>query len=623
MKGKKTGSFSAVCCLISVAMVLLWVVCMACATWFQAVSYYQMLRTTQPKDREEQIYRNISGITAQYEDNRKDPEGKGFWASKMATAYMILFSNYSDYFILGDAHMHSDTGLLITDSKGETVVNSRDILVCDYVTEQTWNKGNGSPDGNAWIDLEKDPALKAALVPLRNKDGFLSFDYLRITGHFAGDELIPMRVEHGEYVGSGFQGVKEFVTVYEAETWSENETITVYAGHNEISLFDENSSVRYNGKQYQNSVELLKAVGKGKDQESIVELIEFKSMTMRVPNENGETETYTVLLAIAHYPLRAAAEKLTPVYIWTFALVMAMMMAVVFVIYSNLCQPLSKLEDGFFGMVRERRSWAEPERLAQRMEGMEGTVKERNDQLRKKENEISRLQQSVAFAQKAEENRRQMVSALAHELKTPLAIISGYTEGLQENIAEEKREQYLKTILSETGKMDALVMQMLELSRLEAGRVTLARDAFDLTVMIRDVFQKLEREAGQRGLQVELPENDGMIVYADEGRIEQVVRNLASNAVRYSREGGHVRVRTAFMPGYVEMRIYNDAEPFSREELEKVWEVFYRRDGARHGKGTGLGLAITKNIVQLHGGSCGVANAAKGVEFWIRIPQKY
>ena len=242
------------------------------------------------------------------------------------------------------------------------------------------------------------------------------------------------------------------------------------------------------------------------------------------------------------------------------------------------------------------------------------------EQMKKSKNEVARLETALAYANEAELNRRQMVSAIAHELKTPLAVVHSYAEGLQDKIAEEKREQYLQTILTETERMDAMVMEMLDLSRLEAGKVKLARDRFNLTETVREVFEKLRPMAEEKGLDITFLLDENCTVNADEGRITQAVMNLASNAVRYTPQGGKVTVGLTKQWRQAVLSVANDCAPFTQEELEKVWERFYRRDKSRDRKGTGLGLAITKQILQLHGGSCYVNNTDSGVEFGFRLP---
>ena len=163
--------------------------------------------------------------------------------------------------------------------------------------------------------------------------------------------------------------------------------------------------------------------------------------------------------------------------------------------------------------------------------------------------------------------------------------------------------------------MDAMVLEMLDLSRLEAGKVKLARDEFDLAELTRSVWEKLSRTAEAKNLQVTLKLPERCLITADEGRIGQVVENFLSNAVKYTPAGGSIsididagRQRTGFF-------VENDSPPLSEEALSKVWDTFYRADEARSGGGTGLGLAIARSIVELHGGKCAVRNTRTGVLF--------
>ena len=296
------------------------------------------------------------------------------------------------------------------------------------------------------------------------------------------------------------------------------------------------------------------------------------------------------------------------------------------IIRKNLTRPLAVLDahmaGDFLPQLKRTPKWREPLAIEAHFQNWQKERKELLDQQKKLEDTVNRLRQALEYAGKAEENRRRMISALAHELKTPLAVIHSYTEGLQENIADDKRDQYLQTLLEESEQMDALVMEMLDLSRLESGRVVLARDRFCLTELAKEVFGRMEKLAKEKGLQVEYELNRSMEVCADEGRIRQAVRNLASNAVRYTRTGGRIFVKTAVRDGFCVLTVENDAQSFTEEELGLVWESFYRKDPSREGKGTGLGLAIVRNIMKLHGGGSFVRNTESGVEFSIRLPQK-
>ena len=218
-----------------------------------------------------------------------------------------------------------------------------------------------------------------------------------------------------------------------------------------------------------------------------------------------------------------------------------------------------------------------------------------------------------------------MTSNIAHELKTPLAVIHSYAEGLKEHIAEGKREKYLDVILAESEHLDNIVLELLDLSRLEAGRVKLARDDFSLSDLTYRVFERLDMAAQAKNLKIEYHFPDDCTVTADETRIRQVIENFAANAVKYTPANGNICVRIAVQRYSTVARrsatfsIENDSAPLSDEALDKVWDTFYRADESRSGMGTGLGLAIAKSIVELHGGSCSVRNTTTGVVFQFTI----
>ena len=164
-----------------------------------------------------------------------------------------------------------------------------------------------------------------------------------------------------------------------------------------------------------------------------------------------------------------------------------------------------------------------------------------------------------------------------------------------------------------------MVLEMLDLSRLEAGKVKLSRDDFSLIALTRSIFEKLEMAAQAKDLQIDFNFPDDFTITADESRIAQVVENFATNAIKYAPTGGHISVTIQTDHSSTSFHIENDSEPLSSEALSKVWDTFYQTDEARSGGGTGLGLAIAKSIVDLHGGKCSVRNTKSGVEFGFTI----
>jgi signal transduction histidine kinase len=253
---------------------------------------------------------------------------------------------------------------------------------------------------------------------------------------------------------------------------------------------------------------------------------------------------------------------------------------------------------------------------------LENWCKDNRQALLEARAEITRLNTALDYARDAEEYRKQLISNITHELKTPLAVVHSYTEGLQSEIAPEKKERYLQVILDEAERMDGMVMQMLELSRLEAGRVKLKMEYFDLGAVIRDVAERFEPLMAEKELKLRLELGGQEQMNGDEGRIEQVITNFMSNAVKYSTPGGEILVKAVFGKLGLYFSITNNAKHLSEEGLQKVFDSFYREDAARTEKSTGLGLAIVKNIMNLHGFQCYVNNTMlndqPAVEFGFR-----
>jgi len=323
---------------------------------------------------------------------------------------------------------------------------------------------------------------------------------------------------------------------------------------------------------------------------------------------------FIMLTAIHGKPLSHAVNSLMLVYVFSFFLALYGALLLWRATRDNLTRPLEAVNAGIAdGWTRIRTPgdkalrWHEPFALYEHYE-------KTGDELRANKNELQRLNTALTFAKRAEENRRQMTSNIAHELKTPLAVIHSYAEGLKDRIAEDKREHYLDVILAESERMDAMVMEMLDLSRLEAGKVTLARDEFSLSALVRDLFGKFELIIGEKDLDLDFALQGDCMVYADEARIAQVVSNFAANAVKHAPAGSSILVRTYVQRGETGFSVENVSPPLTREEQGQVWEAFYRTDEARSDKGTGLGLTIAKSIVDLHGGKCTVRNTKTGVE---------
>ena len=239
--------------------------------------------------------------------------------------------------------------------------------------------------------------------------------------------------------------------------------------------------------------------------------------------------------------------------------------------------------------------------------------------LRGYQDEIQRQAQALNYAQNAESSRQEMVNAIAHELKTPIAVLSSYAEALQEDIEPEKQKKYLSVLRQETEKMDRMVLELLDLSRLEAGRYQLQRENFDLKELVEENLEPLEGAVQEKRLTIEIQAGE-VLINADRYRMGQIVENFMTNAIRHTPEGGKIVIRIG-MNGET-LSVENEGSRLSPDQLQKVWDTFWQGDASRNSRGSGLGLSICKSIMSLHGGSCKAENTASGVRFSVNLRQE-
>lgn len=209
-----------------------------------------------------------------------------------------------------------------------------------------------------------------------------------------------------------------------------------------------------------------------------------------------------------------------------------------------------------------------------------------------------------------EQQRRNMTNAIAHDLKTPLAVISGYAENLAENVHIEKREHYAAGIQENVRRCDRMIKEMLELSRMESGGVKLAIEEVSLGELTEEMRSRYGEVFSAKEITLMVDGTAG--IRADKELMERVLDNLVSNAAAHTAVGGTVQVRIT------EKRwsITNTGSPIPDEELSRIWQAYYKLDQSRTGSGSGLGLSIVRSILELHGFQYGAENTEAGVYFW-------
>lgn len=234
------------------------------------------------------------------------------------------------------------------------------------------------------------------------------------------------------------------------------------------------------------------------------------------------------------------------------------------------------------------------------------------------------LEEEIRKEREIEKLRKDFIASVSHELKTPIGIISGYAEGIKDGIVDsENLDFYLDVIIDESNKMNKLVLEMLNLSKLEAKKVQLTLSEFSLSTLTEDIISKHKHKFDENNLKVNLdliPDSEAKVL-ADSFKIEQVISNFVTNAIKYTPSGENVNVKVSDLEDKVLFSIENTGVSIEEKHLSKIWSQFYRIDSSRNrdSGSYGLGLSIAKNLLELHNSQYGVVHTDKGIEFYFYL----
>ena len=522
---------------------------------------------------------------------------------------------YSNSQRIPESFAFYDTGMYF-DNPG---ISADSHVYIEYITEETWARGIEEPDG------------EVVLKDFEYAWSYSGMDAYKFQGYYdANGFFIPVYLAYYEQFNDHLflqniptrdqQGMITWRLFFDNTADYDRELVTLYSKRINSKTFFRNADlgpVEANGKTYA-SVQEMAEIGDFGDfgfyrhynlQETIM------AQSFYFSNEQGESVKQTTVLRC--YPLKLAMYELDKVYLIA-DIVFAISLALYYItLRRQLRDPLRRIihvGEHFRPLNWGGRSrWQEVAALEDGYVQVQQTIHE----LRQ---ENQQLRTALEYAQEAEVRRRELVSGITHDLKTPLAIIHSYAEGLDAGIAPEKQAEYLQTILSETERMDAMVLEMLDFSRLEAGKVTLATDQFSLLALTKRVFERLNLQLAEKNLTVHYEIVEDFLTTADEARIEQVVTNFATNAIKFSPEGGEIHLNIFQHTGKTMFTIANECENLPEETLERIWDSFYRADSSRTVKGTGLGLPIARAVIHLHQGTCEARNTSTGLEFRFTLP---
>ena len=330
---------------------------------------------------------------------------------------------------------------------------------------------------------------------------------------------------------------------------------------------------------------------------------------------------------IMRVPLQSIQETVSIVsrfqlYISLIVAVLGIILAWIFT--KNLAKPIQKLsyiagrmENLDFTIKYESKGKTELDQLGASINNMSEKLEKTIVELKEANLELKR---DIEQKTRIDEMRVEFLSNVSHELKTPIALIQGYAEGLKDGINDdpESMEFYCDVIIDEASKMNTMVRKLLALNQIESGRDQLELEHFDVLAVIAGVLNSYQLLIRQKEADVILKSPDSMYIYADEYMTEEVVRNYVGNALNHLANGNRIEITVTQKGDKAHIEVFNNGEHIPESDIDRIWEKFYKVDKARTREygGSGIGLSIVKAVMESHNNDYGVYNTEGGVCFW-------
>lgn len=258
--------------------------------------------------------------------------------------------------------------------------------------------------------------------------------------------------------------------------------------------------------------------------------------------------------------------------------------------------------------------------LGQNINELSETLEVTISELKSANNELKR---DIEKKNKTDEMRKEFLSNVSHELKTPIALIQGYAEGLKEGVSddEESRNFYCEVIMDEASKMNDVVRKLLSLNQLEFGNYVVTLERFDLAALIKNYLQSAEILCRQKEVTLKMENYPPVNVWADEFMVEEIFNNYFTNAMNHVAGNRIIDVKLILKENLVRVCVFNTGIPIPEECLPHIWEKFYKMDKARTREygGSGIGLSIVKAMMESMNQKYGVVNYENGVAFWFEL----
>ncbi len=303
---------------------------------------------------------------------------------------------------------------------------------------------------------------------------------------------------------------------------------------------------------------------------------------------------------------------------------------VVYYVTKKVTEPIMKLTDISERMIHldfdakyEGKSRNELALLGENINKLSSNLEKTISELKTANNELMR---DIEKKNEIDEMRKEFLSNVSHELKTPIALIQGYAEGLIDGISddEESRNYYCEVIRDEADKMNIMVKKLLDLNQLEFGNDTTTFERFNIIDLIHNTLQSVDILLKQKEINIIWAETEPIYVWADEFQTEEILRNYLSNAINHCDFEKVIEIKVSKEQDIIRISVFNSGIPIPEDSIACVWDKFYKVDKARTREygGSGVGLSIVKAIMNKIGQNYGVLNYQNGVEFWFELSAK-
>ncbi|MFF2528187.1 ATP-binding protein [Brevibacillus sp. NPDC058079] len=346
--------------------------------------------------------------------------------------------------------------------------------------------------------------------------------------------------------------------------------------------------------------------------------IDYKIFVERVTDQTGKP---TYLFAMTSLqPVNEAAGIMRSYYGYIIAGTLLLVLLASFYYSRRIAAPLLRMDDMTQKMAKLDFSEKIPIKTEDEIGSLSRNINRLSDMLH---DHIVRLEQDIEKEKRLEQTRKEFIAGVSHELKTPLSVMESCLYILKDKADSPKRDYYFAAMEDEVKKMNLLVADMLELAKYESGTYRMQMDSFRIDVLLEQICVKLAPDLAGKQLQLH-NRLSPVEVIANQHRIEQVIVNFLTNAIRYTPEQEDIVISTVEGEDAVKICIENKGVQIPAEQLEKIWDRFYRGEHSRNRStgGTGLGLAISKQILELHGAFYGVTNTEDGVLFYFELKKK-